>query len=402
VLVVDRKDLKICFLAGTLGRGGAERQLVYMLRALKAAGIETRLLCLTKDEPLEEEIRAMGIRTTWVGASRWRPVRLYRVIKELRREPAHIFQSAHFYTNLYVAVAARLLGIKSIGAVRNDLTSELKGHGFMGWGQLHLTGQLITNSELARRRAIDEGIKPEHIEVVPNVVDVNGANEQVNGNGAGAARILFAARLTDQKRPDRFLRALQKIAESRPDLDFRGIIVGDGPLRPGLEELADSLGLRPKYLEFQGELGDLKPAYEKSDLVVLTSDWEGTPNVLLEAMSRGLPIVATNVGGVSELVRNGENGLLVGKDDGDSVARSVIALIEDPQLRISMGASGRQVAREKHSPRRLAERLMAVYEKALWENGSSPNPARSTGKPGERQNYQRRNDPGAGSGVELL
>lgn len=400
--VVDRKDLKVCFLAGTLGRGGAERQLVYMLRALKAAGVETRVLCLTKGEPLEEEIRAMGIRVTWVGASRWRPIRLYRVIKELRREPAHIVQSAHFYTNLYVAVAARLLGIESIGAVRNDLTSELKCHGLMGWGQLHLTGNLITNSELARRRAIHEGIKLEHIEVVPNVVDVNGANGLANGNGNGAIRILFAARLTTQKRPDRFLRALQKIAERRPDLNFRGMIVGDGPLRPRLEELADSLGLRPKYVEFLGELADLKPAYEKSDLVVLTSDWEGTPNVLLEAMSCGLPVVATNVGGVAELVRNGESGLLVETDDADSVANSVIALIENPQLRTSMGASGRQVALEKHSPQRLAERLITVYEKALEENGSAANLARSAGKSGDRANNQRRSDSCAGSGVELL
>ena len=373
-----------------------------MLRALKAAGVETRVLCLTKGEPLEKEIRDMGIRVTWVGASRWRPIRLYRVIQELRREPAHIVQSAHFYTNLYVAVAARLLGIKSIGAVRNDLTSELKGHGFMGWGQLHLTGQLITNSELGRRRAIDEGIKPELIEVVTNVVDANLANGRRNGNSNGAARILFAARLTDQKRPDRFLQALQRIAESRPDLDFRGIVVGDGPLRPQLEELADSLGLRPKYVEFLGELADLKPAYEKSDLVVLTSDWEGTPNVLLEAMSRGLPVVATKVGGVPELVRNGENGLLVETDDADSVASSLITLIENPQLRISMGASGRQVALEKHSPERLAERLITVYEKALWKNGSSANPACSAGKSGERENNQRRSDSCAGSGVELL
>jgi glycosyltransferase involved in cell wall biosynthesis len=400
--IADLKNLKVCFLAGTLGRGGAERQLVYMLRSLKGAGIATRVLCLTRSEPLEEEIRAMGIQVTWVGASRWRPIRLYRVIQELRREPAHVLQSSHFYTNLYVAVAARLLGIKSIGAVRNDLTSELECHGFMGWGQLHLAGHLITNSELARRRAIDEGIKPGHIEVVPNVVDENGASAQRNGNGNGTTRILFAARLTAQKRPDRFLQALRKIAESRPDLDFKAMIVGEGPLRRGLEELADSLCLRPKHIEFLGELADLKAAYQKSDLVVLTSDWEGTPNVLLEAMGRGIPVVATRVGGIPELIRHGENGFLVETDDADSVASSVITLIENPQLRMSMGASGRQVVLEKHSPRRLAERLIAVYEKALGKNGSSANLAGSNGKPFERQDNQRQNDPCAGSGGELL
>src|SRR5262245_59851234 len=112
--MVDLKELRVCILAGTLGRGGAERQRIYMLRALKEAGIKTRVLCLTRGEALEEEILALGISVTWVGRSRWRPIRLCRIIRELLRESADIFQSAHFYTNIYVALAGRLLGIKTI------------------------------------------------------------------------------------------------------------------------------------------------------------------------------------------------------------------------------------------------------------------------------------------------
>jgi len=82
------RELKVCFLAGTLGRGGAERQLIYMLKALTTAGIPTRVLCLTKGEALENEILEMGIPVTWVGKSKWKPVRLCQIILEVIREPA--------------------------------------------------------------------------------------------------------------------------------------------------------------------------------------------------------------------------------------------------------------------------------------------------------------------------
>jgi glycosyltransferase involved in cell wall biosynthesis len=377
---VDFKKLKICFLAGTLGRGGAERQLIYMLKAMKDAGIATRVLCLTKDEPFEKEIQMMGIRVTWVGESRWRPIRLFRIIQELRHEPADILQSAHFYTNLYSAAAGRLLGMRSIGAIRNDLTSELHGNGVMGWGQLHLPNHLIANSKLARQRATAEGIDSDRIHVVANVVEVNGVRKQINESGSSVVRILFAGRLTEQKRADRFLRVIQKIAESHPHLNFTAAIAGDGPLRSQLEKLADSLCLRPRYIEFLGELADLKPTYQRSDLLVLTSDWEGTPNVLLEAMGFALPVVATNVGGVPELVRNGENGFVVETNDAESIASSIVALIENPELRKSMGASGRRIVLGNYSPSGLAEKLLEVYE------GVSRGPGRVKKAAGPRAN----------------
>lgn len=359
------ENLKVCFLAGTLGRGGAERQLIHMLKALKGAGVRTRVLCLTEGEALEKEIRAIGIEVTWVGKSGWRLLRLLRIVRELRRETPDIVQSAHFYTNLYAAIAGRFLRITSIGAIRNDLTSELASNGILGWGQLHLPRNLIANSEFARQRAIIRGIRADSIHFVPNVVETNGSgtpcsrNSNRNGSARSQLQVLFAARLTDQKRPDRFLQALRRIAERRPDLDFRATIAGDGPLRAGLESLTATLGLS-NCVEFRGELADLTPLFARSDLMVLTSDWEGTPNVLLEAMGYGVPVVATNVGGVSGLVCDGVTGLLADIED-DSVADSIQALMENPELRNRLGESGRQFVLEGHSSVRLAQSLMEIY-----------------------------------------
>lgn len=365
---IDLTKLRVCFLAGTLGRGGAERQLIFMLRALKQAGVDLRVLCLTSGEALEKEIRDMGIAVTWVGASRWRAIRLLQIMREFRREPADIVQSAHFYTNLYAAVAGRLLGIKSIGAVRNDLTSELKSNGVMAWGQLHLPGQLIANSRLARQRAIAEGVELENIKLVRNVVNINGLGRKSkggNGNGNGQVRILFAGRLTQQKRPDRFLQVLQKIVQRSPNLNFKATIVGDGPLRHGLEKRAESLRLTPKYLEFLGELADLRSTYLEADMLVLTSDWEGTPNVVLEAMASSMPVVATRVGGVPDIVEHGKTGYLAEPHDEDSMVENIASLITDSTLRAKLGLGARAYVLEHHSDDHLSKFLGEIYKAAL-------------------------------------
>jgi glycosyltransferase involved in cell wall biosynthesis len=361
--MVDLENLKVCFVAGTLGRGGAERQLIYMLKALHNAGVATRVLCLTKGEPLEEEIKAMGIKVTWVGRSRWRPVRLCRIIRELRRERAHILQSAHFYTNLYVAVASRALKIKGIGAIRSDLSSELKINGLMGWWHLHLPQHLIANSEVARRNAIVKGRAGEDVNFVPNAVEVRPRTQARNGNG-NAIQVLFAGGLCEPKRADRFLRVMSKLVKSRPDLKVKSAIAGDGPLRSSLEQLAARLGLDSEHVEFLGNLHDVGPFYYKSDLLMLTSDWEGTPNVLLEAMACGLPVVATGVGGIPELIGT-DRGLIVEPDDEDGLTAATIRMIDDRNLRSEMSRHGREYVARFHSLGTVQNQLLPIYEKVL-------------------------------------
>lgn len=362
--MIDLKDMNICFLAGTLARGGAERQLIYMLRALQRAGVQTRVLCLTRGESLEKEIESLGIPVIYVGNSGWRLVRLVRIIQELRREPAHILQSSHFYTNLYAAIAARLLRITSIGAIRANVTDEVQDNGKLGRWQLSLPVNLIANSEVARNRAIEEGIAPEQIDFVPNAVDIRSEKENGRWNGDHTVQILFAGRLCEQKRPDRFLRVMRSILESRPKLKFKGMIAGAGPLRPRMEELASQLGLRPNHVEFVGELKDLRPVYGKSDMLMLTSDWEGTPNVLLEAMGCGLPVVATRVGGVSEII-GADRGLTVEPDDEDGLAQATLKMIDDGNFRTASGRHAQEYVSRVHSLNALESKLTGIYQRIL-------------------------------------
>jgi len=360
----DLENLEVCFLAGTLGRGGAERQLIYMLRSLKAAGVNTRVLCLTRGEPIEAELEAMGISVTWVGKSRWRPIRLLRIIQELRREPAKILQSAHFYTNLYVAVASRVLRIKGIGAIRSNLRSELEGNGLMGWWHLHLPQHLIANSELARNSAIEKGIRPQAVDFLRNAVEMGENGTLKNRNSDAPIQVLFAGRLCAPKRVDRFLRVMSKLIASRPDLKVKAAIAGDGPLRTGLERIALNLGLDHDQLEFLGELSDVRPLYQKSDFLMLTSDWEGTPNVLLEAMACGLPVVATRVGGVPEII-GVDRGFVVDPGDEVGLTAAMIKMVEDINLRTALGSKGQEYVKRFHSLNALKNQLIDIYKRVL-------------------------------------
>ena len=359
----EPEKLKVCFLAGTLGRGGAERQLIYMLRALKSVGVSTRVMSLTKGEALEEEILSLGIDIQHVCENHDpRARKLLRIVQSLRRSPVDILQGVHFYTNLYAAAAARLTRSKDIGAIRSNLSFDLQSSGRWGRLQLNTPRHLVTNSEPSQKLAIANGISPERIHLVPNVVSVD--SETRNGNSNGSVRILFVGRLTEEKRADRFLRVVSKVVNEAPQLKVKATIAGDGPLRPSLATLAQTLGLNNDKLQMLGEREDMRSIYQQADFLILTSDMEGTPNVLLEAMAHGIPVLATRVGGIPEIV-GPDRGLLVEPGDEEGLAQGALRLACDPAFRRVLGRSGHDYVSRFHSFRTLPDRLLGIYREVL-------------------------------------
>ena len=142
--------LKLCFLAGTLEHGGAERQLFYILQALCRAGATPRLLSMDQGQFWEDTIKALGLGVTCVGGQPSRLARLFRVLKEVRKDPPDVLQSQHFFTNAYVGLAAWLSRLSGIGAMRNDGRSEVRESGPLGgWLNLHFPRTIAANSQIA-------------------------------------------------------------------------------------------------------------------------------------------------------------------------------------------------------------------------------------------------------------
>ena len=150
--------------------------------------------------------------------------------------------------------------------------------------------------------------------------------------------LLFLGSLVDQKRPDRFVRVLAQVVEQRPEV--RGWVVGDGALREEAEALAAKHGIadRCTFFGYQDRVADFIAA---ADVFVMTSDTEGVPAVVLEAGYLGLPVVATNVGGMRECVLDGKTGMLVSEPFEDGLAGAITELVDDPSMREQMGARGR-------------------------------------------------------------
>jgi len=364
--MVDLASLKVSFIAGCLGQGGAERQLVYILQALQSLDVRVRVLSLTKGEYWEEKIRQLGIHVTWVGRRGSRLVRLARIVAIVRKEKPHVIQSQHFYTNLYAVGAARLLRIREIGAIRNDATSEVRINGPV-WGPLSMRAPrvLAANSRQAVENAVKLGVAASRLRLLPNVVDVHKFQPScAPESDHHCVRILNVGRLVEQKRIDVFLETLTWLRQRVPQR-IRATIVGDGPQRADLEQRARELGLSPGVVEFRGCASDMAAVYRQADLLMLTSDWEGTPNVLLEAMACGLPVVATRVGGVPGIVRDGSTGYLVEPEDVGMLVDRASRLCHDPSLRSALGQSGRQYILANHSPRVLPRFLRELYEAAL-------------------------------------
>jgi glycosyltransferase involved in cell wall biosynthesis len=367
--------MDICFIAGTLGRGGAEKQLVYMLRALVQGGEDVRLLCLTKGEAYEEEIRALGIEVEFVGASSNRISRLIAITRNLRKRRPDIIQSSHFYTNIYASVAGMILRIPSVGAVRSNLRSELKINGSLGKAQLGLPDLIIANSEAAREYAVSRGSNPERIMVVQNVIEPR-ETDRPSPPAGKLVTFLFAGRLGQEKRPDRFIQMAADLIEQNPTDPLRFLMAGDGVLRPTLEETVRKVPSLSEKFEFLGEVSNMDQVFQDADVLVLTSDYEGTPNVILEAMAAGLPVIANNVGGVEALIGR-DRGVLVDPTDDNALTAAAANFLRDPEMNRKLAQNAIAKVRRDHSPDQLYGQLTRIYAKIL-RAGNAEDPASVT------------------------
>lgn len=209
---------------------------------------------------------------------------------------------------------------------------------------------IVANSkglqELALKTATRFG---KNVEYIPNGVDTSIYKTKENEDASSDSSILkmlFVGRLVPQKKVLTILKAVAQIIKSKENnCDLQVTIIGDGPLRSELESEAESLGVTKKVI-FKGwlERDEVRKEYKKNDIFILPSSEEGMPNVVLEAMASGLAIVASDISGTDELVRNGENGILVSSDTDYS--KAILSLVEDRRLLNKFQIKSREIAKE--------------------------------------------------------
>lgn len=361
---IDVARARIALLAGTLGQGGAEKQLTYIVRALCESGVEVAVFSLTRGEHFESRLRELGIEPIWIGRHGSPAARLGALASALRRFRPHVLQAAHFYVNLYVRLIAPVVGAMDIGAVRNDVDHEVRANGRWGPWLLRSPSALIMNSYAARQNAMDFGIPERKLHVLPNVIDLHDFDAHAASLPDAAASeretvVISVGTLATRKRFDRFLRS---IAIARANgAQLRGILVGDGPERDALESLAGDLGLLPDAVNFAGRRNDIPELLRSADIYLSTSGHEGFPNVLLEAMAARLPVVATPAGDAGVIAEEGRTGFVVPHDDIEAMAARLALLASSRELRLEFGAAGRAKVESSYTCEALPGRIMAIH-----------------------------------------
>jgi glycosyltransferase involved in cell wall biosynthesis len=167
-------------------------------------------------------------------------------------------------------------------------------------------------------------------------------------------------RLSREKAHIDLLEAFKRLSESNPEISSKLIIVGDGPERARLETAAKSLGCKERVI-FAGHVSDVRTFYVTADVFVLPSHSEGSPNVLLEAMAANLPIVATAVGGVPEMVENNESALLVPPNDPPSIAGAIARLLTDEELVLRLTTNAATLVDTRYTPENYVRSVVEIY-----------------------------------------
>jgi glycosyltransferase involved in cell wall biosynthesis len=178
------------------------------------------------------------------------------------------------------------------------------------------------------------------------------------------AVILAVGRLSYEKGIADLLRAAAVLSNTKGVPNFRLVLVGDGPEREALARLASRLGIEGK-LTMAGFQRDTKPYYSIATLMAVSSHTEGSPNVVLEAMAAGLPIAATAVGGIPEILEEGLTGLMVPPRNPDAMASAILRILTDPEMRLRLGAAARLRAESNFTPEVYKRSLVEFYQKTL-------------------------------------
>lgn len=223
---------------------------------------------------------------------------------------------------------------------------------------LKRAGHVVCPSDFLRTLAIEWGVPPEHVSVLPNptpeLPELARRDELRQRYGVDGPTLAFAGRLTAAKSLDVALSALA-------DVDGVSLLIaGDGDQRRALEQRAHELGLngRARFLGRQ-QSHEVLELFRAADAAVLSSSWENFPHAVLEALAVGTPVIATTVGGVGEVVADGRNGLLVPPGDPDALAAAVRRFFSDEKLRDRLRAAAAESV-NAYSPERVFERLESI------------------------------------------
>ena len=351
----------------SLGRGGAERQLVNQLLAHDSTLIRPSVVTLNPPLDLADELRSAGIAVMTLnlpafGDMPFAMLRLIGIIKLLRPDIIHTWLARADLSGRMAAVLSGLPVVSAVQAPMYEPTVFLDNPRQKKWkleivrkldqvtsrvsNTLHVACSHLVQTSIQRALYI----KPSRVRVIYNGVQLSNMTPH-----QFSLRLITVGRLSPEKGHRYLLEAMPTILAHHPTATLQ--IVGDGPLRVALQTHTETLGLT-QSVAFLGSRKDVPKLLAKSDLFVFPSLWEGLPLVPLEALSIGLPVIASDIPALREIVDDGIHGILVPSQNPQALAHAIINLLDNPKHGQALGIAGRE---------RIAERFDITVTVRQWE-----------------------------------
>ena len=365
----------------SLDVGGLERIVLDLVREGYHLGQRVSILCLERPGRLASEAEALGVRVVCVhkrpGLRLGTFKQLRDVLDDLRPDVLHTHQVAALF---YAGSAARSVGVP---VVHTEHGNHFARAGWLRtqrmawlwwWSARHARKFFCVSKDIANELG-NRRVVPRHkLEVVCNGIDTEPFGQKSDTEGLRASLqipgdalvIGTVGRLNEIKRQDLLLRAFARVRTQFPSAHL--LIVGDGPVRDELQRLAESLALGD-WVHFAGYQSQPERYLQAMDVFSLTSRMEGLPLSILEAWATGLPVVASAVGGVPDLIEHGRNGLLFPSGDESALVGLLGELLRDPLRRRSLGDAGKEEVSARYDLARMAGEYDRHYRELLGHYG---------------------------------
>lgn len=381
--------VRVLLLLEAFATGGAERSFHHLAAHLPPERFDVRIGTLKPGGGLAADFAALG-RPIVPFHRRWRwdlsPVA--RLADYCRREEIAIVHGMHWLSGTFAALAARRVpGLRAIGSTVSLYYDEARLGRLRAWSDRRLAPHLaamMVNTMMLRGYLIAHHFPADRICIVPNGVVAPDLSQKAVLRAAIRARygipldapcIGILARLHPVKDHATFLQAAHLVMQTRPDARF--MVAGDGEERTRLVALAAHLGISDRVV-FTGAVAGAAAVVPAWDIAALTSLREGLPNAVMEALAWGVPVVATNVGGVPDVVVPHVTGALVRRNDPASLAAALLDLINDPARATHLGATGRQQIMARWSLAQMVDACATMYAFALDDATHRPAVAAQT------------------------
>jgi glycosyltransferase involved in cell wall biosynthesis len=357
---------RVVFLLEELNFGGTQRQTLELARRLDPRKYRPEIWLLRSGQDLAPLARAWQLPLVWLAQSSLvGPLSLLNLWRRLRQDKIDLFLTLTAIPNIWGRLLGKLAGLPCIiGNVRSNTAH--RQHERWLWP---LAQQVVCNNQRLERLLVKTyKLPPSRLTMIPNGVDTDFFQPPAQNLTDGSLTVLSIGRLVPDKDQETLLRAFRLVLQDHPAAQLW--LVGDGPRQNQLAELMQQT-LPARQARLIAPQADIRPFLQQASLFALSSVTEALPNVVLEAMAAGLPVVATNVGGLPEAVLPEQTGRLVPPGDPVALAQAMAHLLADAPLRRRFGQAGRERAVREFSFQQLVCRYEALFDACLGGPGGS-------------------------------